>query len=198
MKKALCFILAGTLAVSIALTGCTSNERSSGNYSQQNTANQTVQSSDLFQTMDTVDLDGNSVDSSTFSNYKITLVNVWNVGCKPCIEELGILDRLNREFEEQGGAVRGLYNGFTPATDLTSEEREEIAEILKAEGAEYPQWLPSQKMLDTDIFQQWDAFPGTFIVDSQGNILDKLIGDNDYEGWKQVMEDALRQVNENE
>lgn len=196
MKKTLCFILLGTLALSIALTGCSPNESSSGNSSQQESAASTLQSSDLFQTMDTVDLDGNSVDSSTFSNYKITLVNVWNVGCKPCIEELGILDQLNREFEEQGGAVRGLYHGFT--SGLTSEEREEIAEILKAEGAEYPQWLPSQKMLDSDIFRQWDAFPGTFIVDSQGNILDKLDGDNDYEGWKQVMEDALRQVNENE
>lgn len=195
MKKTLCFILLGTLALSIALTGCALNERTSENSSQQDTAASAVQSSDLFQTMDTVDLDGNSVDSSTFSNYKITLVNVWNVGCTPCIEELGILDQLNREFEEQGGAVRGLYNGFT--SDPSSEEREEIAEILKAEGAEYPQWLPSQKMLDSDIFQQWNAFPGTFIVDSQGNILDKLDGSNDYEGWKQVMEDALKQVNEN-
>lgn len=149
----------------------------------------------MFKDIETVDLEGNTVDSSVFAKNKVTLVNVWNTGCTPCIQELGILDKLNKEYEGKGVAIRGLYNNSS--TEISEEERTEIKEILDAEGAEYPQWQMSQAMLDTDTFQGWSFFPGTFLVDSEGNILEVLEGSKDYEGWKSVIENALKQVDKN-
>ena len=105
------------------------------------------------------------------------------------------MDKLNKEYESKGVAIRGLYNNSS--TEISEEERTEIKEILDAEGAEYPQWQMSQAMLDTDTFQGWSFFPGTFLVDSEGNILEVLEGSKDYEGWKSVIENALKQVDKN-
>lgn len=56
-------------------------------------------------------LDGNKADSSLFAENKLTLVNVWNVGCTPCVQEIPILDQLNKEYEGKGVAIKGLYYG---------------------------------------------------------------------------------------
>lgn len=196
MKKLFAFVLAGAMILSIA--GCASShsgatppaDSGSGNTQQEPAVD--IQDPDLFKSMETVDLEGNQVDASVFAENKVTLVNVWNTGCTPCILELGILDTLNKEYEGKGASIRGLYNGFS--AEISEEERAEIKEILSSEGAEYPQWQMSQAMLDTDTFQNWSVFPGTFLVDSEGNIIDLIEGSNDYEGWKSVIENALEQV----
>lgn len=199
MKKISTFVLAGIMILS--MTGCSSSdsgttppaESVTGTAQQETAAN--IQDPDLFKDIETVDLEGNTVDSSVFAQNKVTLVNVWNTGCTPCIQELGTLDKLNKEYESKGVAIRGLYNNSS--TEISEEERTEIKEILDAEGAEYPQWQMSQAMLDTDTFQGWSFFPGTFLVDSEGNILEVLEGSKDYEGWKSVIENALKQVDKN-
>lgn len=200
MKKIFTFVLAGAMVLS--MVGCSSSNpgttpatnSGTGNTQQEIAAD--IQDPDLFKSMKTLDLEGNPVDTSAFAENKVTLVNVWNIGCTPCIQELGILDKLNKEYEGKGVAIRGLYNNFS--TEISAEERTEIKEILAAEGAEFPQWQLSQDMLDTDTFQGWSFFPGTFLVDSEGNIIDDVIkGSNDYEGWKSVIEDALTQVDKN-
>lgn len=199
MKKTSTFVLAGIMVLSMA--GCSSSdsettlpaESGTGTIQQETASN--IQDPDLFKDIETVDLEGNTVDSSVFAQNKVTLVNVWNTGCTPCIQELGTLDKLNKEYEGKGVAIRGLYNNSS--TEISEEERTEIKEILDAEGAEYPQWQMSQAMLDTDTFQGWSFFPGTFLVDSEGNILEVLEGSKDYEGWKSVIENALKQVDKN-
>lgn len=51
--------------------------------------------------MQTTDINGNKVDASTFSDNKLILVNIWSTGCKICIDEILILDKLNKEYKER-------------------------------------------------------------------------------------------------
>ena len=48
------------------------------------------------------DLDGNAVDSSLFANNAYTVVNFWFSGCKPCVAELGELDKLTSLHRPRG------------------------------------------------------------------------------------------------
>lgn len=179
MKKMFTLLFAGILVLS--LSGCATSNKD--------------EDSDLFRNMKTVDLKGNQVDSSIFADNKVTLVNVWNVGCTPCVQELAALDRLNTEFEGKGVAIKGLYCNFS--SEISEDERAEINDILTTEGAKYQQWTLSPDMLNSDTFQNWSSFPGTFLVDSQGNIMDRIEGSDDYDGWKDTIENALRQVEDN-
>lgn len=145
-----------------------------------------------FTDMETVDLDGNAVDSTVFAQNKLTMVNAWNLGCTPCIQEIPVLDQLNKDYADKGFAVLGLYYNFGEA--LSDEDRQEIQDILTDAQASYPQLLTSDAMLDTKELGQMTAFPTTFFVDSQGKIVDTVAGSNDYEGWQKTVDKLLEKV----
>lgn len=179
-KKALAvLLLTGTVLAS--LTGCGASGSS-------------VQDTGLFKEMDTKDLEGNALDSSVFAENKLTLVNVWNLGCTPCIQEIPVLDQLNKEYEGNGVAIMGMYHNF--GTDISEEDKAAIDEILSDAGAEYTQFVPSQSMYESDTMKSIQAFPTTYFVDSEGNIVEKIEGSADYEGWKERIEKVLEKVEE--
>lgn len=145
----------------------------------------------FFSSMDTTTLDGEKVDASVFAKNKVTLVNLWNIGCTPCVEELPILDKLNKEFEGKDAAIMGLYFA---SPDYLEQERADIEDILSKAGAEYPQITLSQEMSDSETIMSVQAFPTTYVVDSQGNIVNKIEGSNDYDGWKAFIEKELEKA----
>lgn len=62
----------------------------------------TTSASGAFPAFEGKDLDGNAVDSSLFADNAFTVVNFWFSGCKPCVAELGDLDKLNQTVKAQG------------------------------------------------------------------------------------------------
>ena len=80
------------------------------------------------------DLDGNAVDSSLFANNAYTVVNFWFSGCKPCVAELGELDKLNQTAKQQGGEVIGIN---TETLDGSADAIATAKEILQTKGAQY-------------------------------------------------------------
>lgn len=145
----------------------------------------------IFASMDTTTLDGEKMDSSVFAKNKVTLVNLWNIGCTPCVEELPILDQLNKDLEGTGAAIMGLYFASPEYLEM---ERAEIEEILSKAGAEYPQLTLSEDMINSETIGAVQAFPTTYVVDSEGNIVNKIEGSNDYDGWKAFIEKELEKA----
>ena len=148
---------------------------------------------DVFAQMTTTDLDGNAVDASIFKDHQLTLVNAWNIGCTPCIQELPYLEQLSEEYADQGVGVMGLYFNF--GEDIPDDEMSQIEDALSTANATYTQLRLTKEMYETDTMQNVMAFPSTFIVDSDGKIIDKLEGSNDFDGWKQTVEQYLQQIN---
>ena len=119
------------------------------------------------------DLDGNDVSSDElFSKNKVTVVNFWFSTCKPCVEELGDLDALNKELAEKGGEVVGV-NSYTLDGDETAIS--DAKDILSKKGATYRNiWFGS----DTEAGQFTSglfSFPTTYVVDQNGNIVGQPI-----------------------
>lgn len=146
----------------------------------------------IFENMNTVDLNGEAVDSSIFADNTLTLVNVWNKGCGPCIMEIPELDKLNKDYEEKGVAVKGLIYEFDAG--IEDDARAEVEEILTNAGAEYQQLLVSEEMLQSVELQELEAFPTTYLVDSEGKIIGNVLGSRDYDGWKEVVEGVLQEM----
>lgn len=88
----------------------------------------------LFQDFTGKDLDGKDVDESFFKNNKVTVVNFWFSGCKPCVEELSKLNELNETLKTMGGEVVGIN---TDTLDNNQDGIKEAQDILKAQGASY-------------------------------------------------------------
>ena len=157
--------------------------------------NSSLSSSTIFKDMKTTDIDGNKVDKSIFSKYKLTVVNVWNTGCTPCVDEIPTLDKLNKEYEKKGVSIKGLL--LESGVGLNDEEKKTVEDILKKAKSTYQQLTVSEDMLqDKTLILQ--SFPTTFFVDKDGNIVDSIEGSNDYDGWKAKIDEVLEKVMTNE
>ena len=190
------------LSSTILFTGCDTSKTADSNTQKQTTESTFTQDSsdskaetsdnDIFSKLNTTDLKGDPIDASTLKENKITLVNAWNIGCTPCINELPDLEKLNKEYKDKGATIKGLYFNF--AEDISDDEMSQINDALSTAGVTYPQLRLTKKMYASDIMQNIMAFPTTFIVDSNGKILDKLEGSNDYNGWKKIIDQYLAEV----
>ena len=185
LVKKLTVVALTMVAIASLAVGCTSSKEGSTNTANSN--------SKLFKEMKTEDINGNKVDSSIFSKYKLTVVNVWNTGCTPCVDEIPTLDKLNKEYEKKGVSIKGLL--LESGVGLNDEEKKTVEDILKKAKSTYQQLTVSEDMLqDKTLILQ--SFPTTFFVDKDGNIVgDPIMGSKNLEDWKTAVEDALEKIN---
>lgn len=136
-------------------------------------------SANTFPQFDGYDLDGNKADSSLFSENKFTVVNFWFNGCKPCVAELGELDKLNKSVSEQGGEVIGIN---VETLDGNKQNIETAKQILETKGASYRN-IYFDSASDAGKFSLGImAFPTTYVIDKNGNIVgEPLLGGIDSE-----------------
>ena len=187
LVKKLTVVALTMVAIASLAVGCTSSKEGSTNTANSN--------SKLFKEMKTEDINGNKVDSSIFSKYKLTVVNVWNTGCTPCVDEIPTLDKLNKEYEKKGVSIKGLL--LESGVGLNDEEKKTVEDILKKAKSTYQQLTVSEDMLqDKTLILQ--SFPTTFFVDKDGIIVDSIEGSNDYDGWKAKIDEVLEKVMTNE
>ena len=187
LVKKLTVVALTMVAIASLAVGCTSSKEGSTNTANSN--------SKLFKEMKTEDINGNKVDSSILSKYKLTVVNVWNTGCTPCVDEIPTLDKLNKEYEKKGVSIKGLL--LESGVGLNDEEKKTVEDILKKAKSTYQQLTVSEDMLqDKTLILQ--SFPTTFFVDKDGNIVDSIEGSNDYDGWKAKIDEVLEKVMTNE
>ena len=119
------------------------------------------------------DLDGNEVKSDElFSANAVTVVNFWFTTCSPCVGELGDLDALNKELAEKGGALIGV-NAFTLDGDETAIA--DAKDVLAKKGATYQNVYFDSSSAAGAFTANIFAFPTTYVVDRNGNIVGEPI-----------------------
>ena len=119
------------------------------------------------------DLDGNDVNSDElFSKNKVTVMNFWFTTCKPCVGELGDLEKLNKELAEKGGQVVGV-NSFT--LDGKKDEVADAKDVLSKKGVTYKNiWFKSDSEAGKFTSNLY-SFPTTYVIDQNGNIVGEPI-----------------------
>ena len=119
------------------------------------------------------DLDGNEVKSDElFSANAVTVVNFWFTTCSPCVGELGDLDALNKELADKGGALIGV-NAVTLDGDETAIA--DAKDVLAKKGATYQNVYFDSSSAAGAFTSNIFAFPTTYVVDRNGNIVGEPI-----------------------
>ena len=139
----------------------------------------------------TTDLEGNAVDQSIFSDYKLTMVNVWATSCGPCITEMPELGELASEYADKGMQIVGLVPDVTDSDGNLDEEQLELArEIVAETGANYTHIVPGEGLYG--LLSQISGVPTTLFVDSNGKqVGTAYIGAQDLDGWKAIADELL-------
>lgn len=111
---------------------------------------------------ETEDTDGNPVNSrDLFARHAVTMFNVWETGCVPCIEEMEGLSEMNERLAEIDAAVVGI------CTDANYQP-ERCKAILAEHHVTHPNLMPFDDVITTLDIKGW---PTSFFIGRNGRIL---------------------------
>lgn len=144
---------------------------------------------------ETTGIGGDTYTEKVFSDYDLTLVNIFTTWCSPCVNEIPELEKLYQEMKDSGVGVVGVVLDTVDSDGNQDEDTVEKAETLREKTeASYPFLIPDSTMMNGRL-NGISAFPETFFVDKDGNIVgDTYTGSHSLEEWKEIVEKELASV----
>lgn len=144
---------------------------------------------------ETTGIGGDTYTEKVFSDYDLTLVNIFTTWCSPCVNEIPELEKLYQEMKDSGVGVVGVVLDTVDSDGNQDEDTVEKAETLREKTeASYPFLIPDSTMMNGRL-NGISAFPETFFVDKDGNIVgDTYTGSHSLEEWKEIVEKELANV----
>lgn len=115
-----------------------------------------------------------------FRSHYITFINIWSNGCGPCIAEMPYFQRVHEEFADQGVLVVG------GCTTWISGNFSAEYDYLQSHGYTYINVIPDN-ILRT-LYYHNNYVPQTFIVNSDGIVVDFIGGGTTYENLVQKIQ----------
>ncbi len=129
-------------------------------------------------------LDGSTLTTSDLKG-KVTLVNFWATTCVSCVKEMPSIVRTYQKFRERGFETIAVAMSYDP-----------------------PQWvlnfstsrqLPFKVALDNtgELAKQWGDVkltPTTYLVNKQGQIVKRFVGEPDFAALEQLLDSLLTQA----
>lgn len=120
-------------------------------------------------------LQGQKVSLSDFKG-KVVLLNLWATWCPPCREEMPSMEMLYRKFQEQGLVIL--------AVNVEEDGQQAVSSFLRRTPYSFPILLDTGA--DVQNLYKVFQFPETFIIDRNGNVVEKVIGAIDWTGPQAV------------
>lgn len=121
-------------------------------------------------------------------DHKLTVINLWQTTCSGCINEMPDLEELSKEYEGQVQFV-GICTDPVEKGGMDQTLLEQAQSIVAACSVTYPQMLPSKQV--TEIMGDIYAYPVSFLVDSQGRVLDSISGSRSKDAWNKIIAENL-------
>jgi len=114
---------------------------------------------------------------------KVVLLNFWATWCGPCVSEMESLEKLYQRFQGKEFTVL--------AVSLDEEGWKAIEEFLKKNPVTFPILL-DQEMKTADLYGTYKV-PETYLIDAQGNVVEKIFGPQDWaeEKWFKKIEGII-------
>ena len=140
-------------------------------------------------------VDGKDYTEKVFSDYDLTLVNVFTTWCSPCVNEIPELEKLYEEMKEKSVGVVGVVLDTVGDDAKQNEDTVKKAGVLQEKTkASYPFLVPDSTMMNGRL-NGVSAFPETFFVDKEGNIVGETYsGSHTLDEWKEIVEKELKNI----
>ena len=128
-------------------------------------------------------LDGSTLDSQALKG-KVTLVNFWATTCTTCVAEMPELIHTFQKYQARGFETVAVAMSYDPIEWVLNYSRS--------------RQLPFKVALDRngELARQWGEVkltPTTFLVDREGRIVKRYVGQPDFVALHQLIEQLLGQ-----
>ena len=128
--------------------------------------------------------DGGSFSSDDLGNAKITVFNAWGPYCASCLNEMPYLEEISNEYKGRGLQIVGIQSDAYEFPEDMELARSEASDA----GVTYPLLIADSNYNDQVRPMLLNALPGTWIVDSDGKILDFVQGGKTKDAWIRYFE----------
>jgi thiol-disulfide isomerase/thioredoxin len=123
------------------------------------------------------DLDGKIISSDDFKG-KVVVVDFWATWCAPCKGEIPGYVALQKKYRDDGLVFVGI--------SMDEDGPEVVRKFVKTHGINYQIVMGDEAV--SNAFAPIDGYPTTFIINRDGNIVDKKTGAKPAEFYeKQVL-----------
>lgn len=136
-------------------------------------------------------IDGEEMTSDIFSRSRLTMVNVWATYCNPCLREMPGLGELASEYETEDFQLIGIISDVMDGSD--EEALENAQYLIRETGASYPHLLLNESLY-YGMLVDVSAVPTTFFFNSEGTLLDTVVGSMEKEDWKEKIDEFLEML----
>ena len=144
--------------------------------------------------LQTMDIDGKEFSGKDFSDYDLTMVNVFATWCSPCVQEIPDLAEIQKEMKDKGVNIIGVVTDTVDQTGENQEALEKAKLIRERSKAEYPFLIPDKSNFNGRL-SGIQAFPETFFVDKKGQIVGETYsGSHNKKAWLEIIEKELAKV----
>lgn len=144
--------------------------------------------------LQTMDIDGKEFSGKNFSDYDLTMVNVFATWCSPCVQEIPDLAEIQKEMRDKGVNIVGVVTDTVDQTGENQEALEKAKLIRERSKAEYPFLIPDKSNFNGRL-SGIQAFPETFFVDKKGQIVGETYsGSHNKKAWLEIIEKELAKV----
>ena len=123
-----------------------------------------------------------------FEEYDVIIVNIWEPYCKSCLKEMPVLDELSSELKDKGLLIVEVQgNAYVYPEDV-----ELGYDLIDDIGVSLPMLLADERFSKEILPILKDAFPGTFVLNKKGEILDFTAGSKSKEAWREYFESFIK------
>lgn len=144
--------------------------------------------------LQTMDIDGKEFSGKDFSDYDLTMVNVFATWCSPCVQEIPDFAEIQKEMKDKGVNIVGVVTDTVDQTGENQEALEKAKLIRERSKAEYPFLIPDKSNFNGRL-SGIQAFPETFFVDKKGQIVGETYsGSHNKKAWLEIIEKELAKV----
>jgi cytochrome c-type biogenesis protein len=126
-------------------------------------------------------LDGSPLRLSDLRG-RVVLLNFWATWCIPCRSEIPTLSAMQKDFEARGLSIVGV--SYDDTADLVQQFQKELPQSYQVVlgGREVGSQLPASPL------------PTTYIIDREGRIREKLIGERSRQAFESSIKPLLEEV----
>ncbi|WP_373079071.1 cytochrome c biogenesis protein CcdA [Fusobacterium varium] len=123
---------------------------------------------------------------------KVVFLNFWATWCPPCREEMPHIEEIYKEYGYNKNDVV-ILGAASPATTENPSPQDESEEKIKAFLTKNNYTFPVVFDVKGEIFRNYyiNAFPTTFMIDKDGNIMGYVAGGLSKENMKKIIEMTL-------
>jgi cytochrome c-type biogenesis protein len=126
-------------------------------------------------------LDGSPLRLSDLRG-RVVLLNFWATWCIPCRSEIPTLSAMQKDFEARGLSIVGV--SYDDTADLVQQFQKQLPQSYQVVlgGREVGSQLPASPL------------PTTYIIDREGRIREKLIGERSRQAFESSIKPLLEEV----